>query len=90
MDQRPTIDILVAMSENRVIGRSGEMPWHLSADLKRFKALTTGHTIIMGRKTFDSIGRPLPNRTSIIIKRYSVKNSYTIFFSSCTNHACKH
>ena len=63
------IKILVAFDENRVIGKNNELIWHLPADLKRFKALTTGHVIIMGRKTYDSIGKPLPNRTTIIISR---------------------
>src|SRR4051812_2586235 len=57
------------MAENRVIGRDNRLPWHLPADLKRFQALTTGHTIIMGRKTFDSIGRPLPRRRTIVLTR---------------------
>lgn len=61
------ISIIVAASQNNVIGKDNKLIWRLSADLKRFKALTTGHHIIMGRKTFDSIGKPLPNRTSIII-----------------------
>ncbi|UCD76754.1 MAG: dihydrofolate reductase [Phycisphaerales bacterium] len=63
------LSIIVAMSENHVIGLHGDMPWRLPDDLKRFKALTTGHAVIMGRKTFDSIGRPLPNRTNIVITR---------------------
>lgn len=57
------------MSSNRVIGVNNSLPWHLSEDLKRFKSLTTGHTIIMGRKTYESIGRPLPNRRNIVISR---------------------
>lgn len=57
------------MAKNRVIGVNNTLPWHLSADLKRFKALTMGHHIIMGRKTFESIGRVLPGRTSIVITR---------------------
>ncbi len=57
------------MSENRVIGRAGTLPWHLSADLKRFKKLTMGHAIVMGRKTYESIGRPLPGRASIVLSR---------------------
>jgi len=61
--------IIAAISENGVIGRGGDLPWHLSADLKRFRKLTTGHHILMGRKTWDSIGRPLPERTSIVITR---------------------
>ncbi len=63
------LSIIVAMSENRAIGLDGAMPWHLPADLKRFRALTTGHAIIMGRKTWQSIGRPLPDRQSIVITR---------------------
>jgi dihydrofolate reductase len=63
------ISIIVAMSSNRVIGRDGQIPWHLPDDLKRFKQLTTGHPIIMGRKTYQSIGRPLPNRTNIVLTR---------------------
>ena len=63
------ISIIVAASQNNVIGKDNQLIWRLSDDLKRFKALTTGHHIIMGRKTFDSIGKPLPNRTSIIITR---------------------
>jgi dihydrofolate reductase len=63
------LKILVAFDENRVIGKNNTLIWHLPADLKRFKALTTGHVIIMGRKTFESIGKPLPNRTSIVISR---------------------
>ena len=61
--------IISAVSENGVIGRDGKLPWHLSADLKRFRKLTTGHTLIMGRKTYDSIGRPLPQRRSIVLSR---------------------
>ncbi len=63
------LKILVAFDENRVIGKNNTLIWHLPADLKRFKALTTGHVIIMGRKTFESIGKPLPNRTTIVISR---------------------
>jgi dihydrofolate reductase len=63
------LSLIVAMSWNRVIGRDGGLPWHLSADLQRFKRLTIGHSIIMGRKTFNSIGRLLPQRISIVITR---------------------
>jgi dihydrofolate reductase len=65
------LSLIVAMSWNRVIGRDGGLPWHLSADLQHFKRLTIGHTIIMGRKTFDSIGRVLPGRVSVVITRQS-------------------
>ncbi|WP_039758168.1 dihydrofolate reductase [Bartonella queenslandensis] len=64
-----SICLIVAVAENGVIGREGAMPWHLSTDLQRFKALTLGKPIIMGRKTWDSIGRPLPGRTNIVITR---------------------
>ena len=60
---------VAAMASNRVIGKNGQLPWRLSEDLKFFKELTSGHAVIMGRKTFDSIGRPLPNRKNIIISK---------------------
>ncbi len=63
------IHLIVAMSKDRVIGNAGGIPWHLSEDLKRFKAITMGHPMLMGRKTWDSIGRPLPGRESIVITR---------------------
>ena len=63
------ITIIVAKAKNGTIGNNGTLPWHLSADLKRFKRLTTGNTVIMGRKTWDSIGRPLPTRNNIVITR---------------------
>jgi dihydrofolate reductase len=63
------VSLIVAAAENGVIGRNNELPWRLSADLQRFKALTMGHAIIMGRRTYESIGRPLPGRRTIIITR---------------------
>ena len=63
------ISAIVAISQNNVIGRDGHLPWHLSADLKRFKTITTGHSIILGRKNYDDIGRPLPNRTNYVLTR---------------------
>jgi dihydrofolate reductase len=66
---KPRISIIVAHSQNMAIGKANTLLWHLSDDLKRFKKLTTGHPIIMGRKTYESIGRPLPERTNIIITR---------------------
>lgn len=65
------ITTIVAKAENNTIGNNNELIWYLPDDLKRFKALTSGHPIIMGRKTFESIGRPLPNRTNIVITRNS-------------------
>ena len=63
------ISAIVAMAENRVIGAQNRLPWHLPADLAHFKSITTGHPILMGRKTYESIGKPLPNRTNIILTR---------------------
>ena len=63
------ISLIVAASANNVIGTDGDLPWRLSDDLKRFKALTMGKPIVMGRKTWDSIGRPLPGRQNIVITR---------------------
>ncbi|SMC33642.1 dihydrofolate reductase [Polynucleobacter kasalickyi] len=64
-----TISIIVARSKSGVIGINNQLPWHLPADLKHFKAITSGHPILMGRKTWDSLGRPLPNRRNIVISR---------------------
>lgn len=66
------ISLIVAIAANNVIGKNNQLPWHLPKDLKHFKQLTTGHAVFMGRKTFDSIGKPLPNRRNIVISR-SVK-----------------
>jgi dihydrofolate reductase len=60
---------IAAMSENRVIGAGGKIPWHLPEDFKWFKKMTTGQVIVMGRKTFESIGKPLPNRTTLVLSR---------------------
>ncbi len=64
-----SISLIVAVSTNNVIGVRGEMPWHISEDLRRFRKLTMGKPVVMGRKTFDSIGRPLPERRNIVITR---------------------
>ncbi len=65
----PRICLIAALAANRVIGRNNALPWHLSADLKRFRALTMGHPVVMGRKTYASIGRPLPGRRNLVITR---------------------
>ncbi len=65
------VSIIVATADNNVIGKDNQLIWHLPADLKHFKQLTMGHPILMGRKTYESIGKPLPGRTSIIITRQS-------------------
>jgi dihydrofolate reductase len=64
-----TVTIVVAISENHVIGKDNQLPWYMPNDLKHFKDITTGHTVIMGRKTYDSVGKPLPRRRNIIITR---------------------
>lgn len=63
------LSLIIAKAKNNVIGKDNKLLWHLSEDLKRFKELTTGHTIIMGRKTFESLGRVLPNRKHIVLTR---------------------
>lgn len=63
------LSIIVACAENLAIGYQGSMPWHLSSDLKYFRSVTTGHTVIMGRKTYEGIGKPLPNRHNIVVTR---------------------
>jgi dihydrofolate reductase len=90
---KPRISLIVAMANNHVIGINNTLPWYLPADLKHFKALTMGHHIVMGRKTFESIGKPLPGRTSVVITRnvnYSVPgvivvNSLEAAISSCSD-----
>ena len=64
-----TVTLVAAVAANGVIGRDGGLPWRLSEDLRHFKALTTGHALVMGRRTYDSIGRPLPGRTTVVLTR---------------------
>ncbi len=66
---QPIISLVCAMANNRVIGKNNDMPWHMPADLKHFKETTMGKPIVMGRKTFESIGRPLPGRRNVVITR---------------------
>ena len=61
--------IIVAVADNMAIGRGNDLPWHISEDLKRFKSLTSEHPVIMGRRTYESLGRPLPKRTNIVVTR---------------------
>jgi dihydrofolate reductase len=70
-----TLIIIAALNTKRVIGKNGKIPWHIPEDLKRFKALTAGHTVLMGRKTFESIGSPLPFRRNIVVSK---NNSFRI------------
>ena len=67
------ISIIVAVAENGVIGDKNALLWHISEDLKHFKSVTTGHPVVMGRKTFESLGRPLPNRTNVVITRQNIE-----------------
>lgn len=75
-----TLIMIAAAAENNALGKDNGLLWHLPDDFKRFKKLTTGHKIIMGRKTFDSLDKPLPNRTHIIITR---DKKYTVKFDKC-------
>jgi dihydrofolate reductase len=87
------ISLIVAMASNRAIGLNNQMPWHLSADLKRFKQITMGHPIIMGRKTFEAIGKPLPGRTNIIVSRnlaYQQEGCIVVdSIQAAINHGCR-
>lgn len=65
-----TLSIIVAVAQNGIIGNNGQMPWHIGEDLKRFKRITMGHPVVMGRKTFESLGgKPLPGRTNVVVSR---------------------
>ena len=79
------ISIIVAIADNGVIGRDNELPWRLSADLQRFKALTMGHHLLLGRKTFESIGRPLPGREMIVVSRGTPALPEGVHLSSSVN-----
>jgi len=86
--------IVVAISENHVIGKDNQLLWHIPADLKHFKDITTGHTVIMGRKTYESVGKPLPRRRNIIITRQAITiegcevvNSIETALSLCKDEA---
>lgn len=67
------ISIIVAVAQNGVIGGDNTLLWHISEDLKHFKAVTTGHPVVMGRKTFESLGRPLPNRVNVVVTRQQIE-----------------
>ena len=75
-----TICMIAAAGENNALAKDGNLPWHLPDDFKRFKKLTSGHQIIMGRKTFDGFDKPLPNRTHIIVTR---DKAYSVDFEDC-------
>ena len=81
------LSIIVAVAENNVIGHNNGLIWHISEDLKYFKRITSGHTVIMGRKTFESIGKPLPNRTNIVISRNAEFKPNGVMVVSSLNEA---
>ena len=91
---KPRVSLIVAMARNRVIGNNNQMPWHLPADFAYFKRITLGHPIVMGRKTFESIGRILPGRRNIVVSRNrdfrvngaEVRHSMDEAISSCPNN----
>jgi dihydrofolate reductase len=89
--KRPKISIICAMDEHRGIGKNNKLLWHISEDLKRFKKLTEGHVVIMGRKTFESLGKPLPNKINIIVttnKSYKIKPYYVSINQSIKTFIC--
>ena len=67
------VSVIVAVAENGIIGDKNTLLWHISEDLRNFKRVTSGHPVIMGRKTFDSLGRPLPNRTNVVVTRQNLE-----------------
>jgi dihydrofolate reductase len=79
--------ILAAVAHNRVIGNNGKMPWYIPEDLQHFKQLTTGHTILMGRKTFESIGHPLPHRRNIVLSSQLISGIETFSSLDAAFHA---
>lgn len=83
----PRLIAIVALSSNRAIGRDNQLLWHLPNDLQFFKRITLGHTVIMGRKTFESIGKPLPNRRNIVISRQKGYSSNGIEVAHSLEHA---
>lgn len=80
---RPRVIFVVAIDRNRVMGSGGELPWHLPADLRHFRSLTIGKTVVMGRKTFDAIGKPLPKRRNIVLTRSSTNDAPGIEIAAC-------
>ncbi len=88
-----TVSLIVAIGRNHEIGKGNQLPWHLPADLAFFKRTTSGHTVIMGRKTYESIGRPLPNRRNIIISRnaeYAAEGCEVFTSLETALAACRH
>ncbi|MEW5770139.1 MAG: dihydrofolate reductase [Pseudomonadota bacterium] len=91
MPAKPILNVIAAMARNRVIGIDNTLPWRLPEDLRHFKALTMGHHIVMGRKTYESIGKPLPGRTTVIVTRdpgYRVEGCVTATSIDAALAAC--
>jgi dihydrofolate reductase len=84
------VSIIAAMDRNRLIGNENQLPWHLPADLAHFKRVTMGKPIIMGRKTYESIGRPLPGRTNIVLTRSSDFNAEGVLTANTLEQALNH
>ncbi len=84
------VSIIAAMDRNRLIGNNNQLPWHLPADLAHFKKLTMGKPIIMGRKTYESIGRPLPGRTNIVLTRAATLQAEGVFVANSLQQALEH
>jgi dihydrofolate reductase len=84
------ISFIVAKSENHVIGKNNQLPWHLKDDLQNFKKITMGHHILMGRKTFESIGKPLPGRLSLVVSTQSKPNTENVLWFNSIFRAIKH
>lgn len=82
-----TITLIVAATENNIIGKNNQMPWHLPNDFKYFKKVTLGHSVIMGRKTFDAIGKPLPERRNIVVTRNQDFNPPEVDTANSLNEA---
>jgi dihydrofolate reductase len=85
----PRVTLVAAVAENGVIGRDNALPWRIPEDLKRFRALTLGHAVIMGRKTFDSLGRPLPGRINVVLSRHACRSCEGIVVVSSLDDGLK-
>ena len=87
LQYKMNLSIIAAIANNQVIGLNNRLPWNLPSDLKRFKSLTMGHHLLMGRKTFESIGRPLPGRTTVVITRQKNYTSPGIYIAHSLQEA---
>jgi dihydrofolate reductase len=81
------ISVIVAIARNGIIGAGGRMPWHIAEDLRMFRRVTTGHPVVMGRRTFESLGRPLPGRTNVVVTRNSLWAAPGVFAAGSLDEA---